>query len=176
MASKQIPVVGEAFLGSDPLVQKMIRITFGSSGFSGSNDVDVTTASVAAGVGTLGVGQLLTFADSNYRLLNIIFNVVEVFSVGAINVGVDSDPVAFASDTGAHAADFTAASIFDLRYGQSTGVGAGIPLSTVSVLFGGAWPADSDDFISLSFSGAAALGTEGHCEMYVFYLEVPDQP
>src|SRR3990167_6703432 len=98
MASKQIPVVGEAFLGSDPLVQKMIRITFGSSGFSGSNDVDVTTASVAAGVGTLGVGQLLTFADSNYRLLNIIFNVVEVFSVGAINVGVDSDPVAFALD------------------------------------------------------------------------------
>ena len=176
MASKQLPVVGEAFLGSDPLVQKMIRVTFGSSGFSGVNDVDLSTASVAAGVGTLGIGQLLTFADSNFRILNIIFNVVEAFSVGAINVGVDSDPVAFSSDTGAHAADFTATGLWDMIRGMSTSAAFGVVTSTQTAVGNGAWPADSDDFISLSYSGAATLGTEGHCEMYVFYLEVPDQP
>src|SRR3990167_5590871 len=176
MASKQIPVVGEAFLGSDPLVQKMIRVTFGSSGFSGVNDVDVTTASVAAGVGAAGVGQLLTFADSNFRITNILVNLIEAFSVAALQVGVDSDPVAFMADTLDQAFDATAVGYYDLLRSLSTGLGAGGIASTNNLVFAGAWPADSDDFISISFSGAAALGTEGHAEMYVWYIEVADQP
>jgi len=166
MASKILPVVGEAFLGSDPLVQKMIRVTFGSSGFSGVNDVDVSTA---------GGQTLLAFADSNFRILNVWFNITEAFSVGAIQVGIDTSPTIFGADTLDQAVDFTAISNYDLRYGLSTGVALASPLSSDFLTLLGV-PADSIDVVVVSFSGAGALGTEGNCEMYVFYLEVPDQP
>jgi hypothetical protein len=176
MASKQIPVVGEAFLGSDPLVQKMIRISFGSSGFSGVNDVDVNTLT---GLGGTTANNLLTFADSNFRILNIVFNVVEVFSVLGIQVGMDSDPVAFAADTLSADSNFQfdTLGIGDLLRNQSTGADApGAQLSSEYAVANGLWPGDSDDRLVFSYSGAGTLGTEGNCEVYVFYLEVPDQP
>jgi hypothetical protein len=176
MASKQLPVVGEAFLGSDPLVQKMIRITFGSSGFSGVNDVDVNTLTGLPGA---AANDLLTFADSNFRILNVVFNVVEIFSVAGIQVGVDSDPIAFAADTMSADSNinFDTLGINDIIRAQSSAdTASGAQISTEYAVFGGLWPGDSDDSIVVSFSGAGTLGTEGHCEVYVFYLEVPDQP
>jgi len=168
MASKQLPIVGEAFLGSDPLVQKMVRVTFGSSGFSGVNDVNVSTA---------GGQDLLTFADSNFMITNIIFNVVEAFSVAAIQVGADTSAVLFGADTTAAQTEsnWAAVGAWDIRDAMSTSAVTGLASTDFAVL-AGAWPADSDDSIVVSYSGAATLGTEGHCEMYVFYIETADQP
>ena len=160
MAAKSLPIVGEAFLGSDPLVVKVVRITFGSTGFSGTNDVNLTSA---------GAQNLLTFADTTFKIVDVMVNISELFSVGAINLGVDSDIDALGGDTGAFGIDFTAAAWYSVKRGLSTGVVAGYA-ATDDLLFGGVWPATSDATIQVSYSGAAAMGTEGHAEVYVFYI------
>lgn len=168
MASKQLPIVAEAFLGSEPFVAKCVKITFGSSGYSGTNDVDMTTA---------GDQDLLTFADSGFVITDIAYRVVEAFSAAFVTLGVDSDPDAIAADSDAGNAAFTvttAGNMMSARYDLSSaaGVGAGKPTSTDYAFFAGAWPADSDDSLVAGATGHSTLGTEGHLEVYVWYHEI----
>lgn len=164
MAAKSLPIVGEAFLGSDPMVQKMVKVTFGSSGFSGTNNVDITTA---------GAQDLITFADSNFVITKIYMHVVEAFSNMGMLLGVDSDPDAIITSNAAVAGIGTNAGFFDLIYACSTAAGAlytGAATAHYGLVADGLWPADSDDHIEVSFSGQGTLGTEGHAALYVYYI------
>ena len=177
MASKQIPSVGEAFLGSDPQALKVTRVTFGDPGWSGGNDVDLTTIADTNAVGSV----LITFGDSGIIITNIAFHLVEAFTTAYIVLGKDSaisDIFANSSD-GDDGIDFTqtAGVWFDLKHNFQTGVmaaAAGFGLGTDFALFSGGWPEDSGDSINIG-SNAAGTITAGHCEMYVYYLEVPLQ-
>jgi hypothetical protein len=183
MAAKQIPVIGEAFLGSDPEAVKVLRVTFGSSGFSGTNDVDIDTE--AAGV------ELVSFADSGWVISDVVINVVEVFSVAQLGVGYDSSVDAFFADTvvlglfastvaGAWSSKATTISTavasqllyeglaFHVDTNLSQGVWAQSSVGPDSV-DNTPWPLDSGDTIVANYDGASTLGTEGHAELYVYY-------
>lgn len=177
MPSKQIPAVGEAFLGSDPQALKVTRVTFGDSGWTGGNDVDLTTLADTNAVGSV----LISFGDSGIIITNIAFHLVEAFTTAFICLGPDSaisDIFADSSD-GDDGIDFTqtAGVWFDMKHDASTGVmalAAGFGLGTDFAMFSGEWPADSSDTINIGDNSAGTI-TAGHCEMYVFYLEAPLQ-
>ena len=180
MTSKQIPAVGEAFLGSDPQALKVTRVTFGDSAWSGGNDVDVTTLSASTASGD----ALITFGDSGIIITNIAFHLVESFSAAFLMIGPDSAisdilaDSASASDTGV---DFTqtAGVWWDMKHNASSGTMAaiaGFGLGTDFAMFSGEWPVDSDDSINVGWLSAGDPGiAQGHAEMYVYYLEAPIQ-
>ncbi len=180
MPSKQIPAVGEAFLGSDPQALKVTRVTFGDANWSGGNDVDITTLADTNAVGV----ELITFGDSGVIITNIAFHLVESFTTAFLVVGPDSAITdiladsASASDTGV---DFTqtAGVWWDMKHNASSGTMAaiaGFGLGTDFAMFSGEWPVDSDDSINAGWNSAGDPGiSAGHAEMYVYYLEVPLQ-
>ena len=148
MPSKQIPAVGEAFLGSDPQALKVTRVTFGDSAWSGGNDVDVTTLSAFWCVGPdSAISDIL--ADS----------------ASASDTGVDFTQTAGVWwDMKHNASSGTMAAI------------AGFGLGTDFAMFSGEWPVDSDDSINVGWLSAGDPGiAQGHAEMYVYYLEAPIQ-
>lgn len=177
MPSKQIPAVGEAFLGSDPQALKVTRVTFGDSGWSGGNDVDLTTLADTNAVGSV----LISFGDSGIIITNIAFHLVEAFTTMYICLGPDSaisDLFANSSD-GDDAIDFTqTAGVWfsikeDFNSGVMVALGGG-GLGTNFALFSGEWPIDSSDTLNIGDNSAGTI-TAGHAEMYVFYLEAPLQ-
>ena len=177
MAAKQIPVIGEAFLGSDPMADRILRVSFGDSESTLVPDVVLTTA---------GAQDLVTFGDSGYIITKMVLNIVEAFSVAAIAIGQDSLYDAFFADTLAGSAVVTSAvGVFDPRWDTDTdggqvgkawgekGLGAATAGDSDALA---PWPVDSDDSIQVSYSGAATLGTEGHGELYVFYHKLGANP
>ncbi len=177
MAAVQIPAIGEAFLGSDPQVLKVARVTFGDAGWSGGNDVDLTTIADTDAVGS----ELVTFGDSGIIITNLAFNLVEAFTTAFIVIGPDSaiSDIIADSSAGDDGVDFTqtAGVWFDAKHDWSTGVMAaasGFGLGTDFAMFSGEWPVDSDDSINIGDNSAGTI-TAGHCEMYVYYLEAPLQ-
>ena len=177
MPSKQIPAIGEAFLGSDPQVLKVTRVTFGDAGWSGGNDVDLTTIADTDAVGS----ELITFGDSGIIITNIAFNLVEAFTTAFICIGPDSAISDIMADSSVIDDDIlftnTAGVWFDMKHNAQTGTMAaiaGFGLGTDFAMFSGEWPVDSDDSINIGDNSAGTV-TAGHAEMYVFYLEAPLQ-
>jgi len=165
MAAKQLPIVGEAFLGSDPFVSKIVKVQLGASAFSGVNDVDLTTSSNQT---------LLSFADTGFFLENIAFRVVEGFSsLGELTIGNDTSPAAVLPAVGAVATalNITSAGILmDITKSLSTAVIAVLPTGTDYGLLLG-MPANSTSSLEVSWAGAA-VPTIGSLEMYVYYHEI----
>ncbi len=177
MPSIQIPAIGEAFLGSDPQVLKVARVTFGDSDWSGGNDVDLTTMADSDAAGSV----LVSFGDTGIVITNLAFHLVEAFTTAFIMIGPDSDinSLIANSSAGDDAVDFTqtAGVWFDFAHNWNTGVMAaagGFGLGTDFAMFSGEWPTDSTDTLNIGDLSAGTI-TAGHCEMYVYYLEAPLQ-
>jgi len=165
MASKQLPIVGEAFLGSDPFVKKVVKIQLGASAFSGVNDVDLTTSSNQT---------LLSFADTGFFIENVAFRVIEGFSsLGELVIGNNTSVSAILSVQGAAATgvNLTSAGILmDLTKSLSTATTAALPTaSDYGLLLG--MPQDTTSVIEASWAGAA-VPTIGSLEFYVYYHEI----
>ena len=172
MASKQIPVIGEAFLGSDPMALKVLKVTVGDCEFSGGNDVNLDSTDSGA--------TIVTFADTGVIILNIGWYVVEAFSVGSdITIGTDSSSIAWFTDSASvgMAAPWAGAG----QYNDLTSLSTGLTklVSTIAsgdtaqagqaALTSGAWPVDSDDTIVVASAGDTV--SAGHAEFYIYYLE-----
>ena len=82
MGSKQIPAVGEAFLGSDPQALKVTRVTFGDAGWSGGNDVDLTTIADTNAVGSV----LISFGDSGIIITNIAQSIPVIVFLARVGI------------------------------------------------------------------------------------------
>ena len=168
MGVKQIPSVGEAFLGSDPFVPRILRVTLGSSGYSGVNDVDIAT--------TEGGADLVTFADSGFFITDLAVRIVEIFSVNAIGIGPNSSPALWFDDldTNLFSAGTVGGLLF-LSHDLSTGAGAigGEDTAVQGLQSSSLFPPTSSASIRYTYSAADALGTEGHLELYIYYHEIP---
>lgn len=167
MAIKSIPSVGEAFLGSDPFVPKILRVTLGSSGYSGANDVDIATTEAGA--------VLVTFQDSGLIVTDLAVRIVEVFSTNIIQIGPDSD-IALWDFNDTDSGLFTSGTVSDLlnlRNELSTGDWGALTPSDFGVKSSSLFPGTSAATIKYSFSASGTLGTEGHLELYVYYHEIP---
>ena len=165
MPAKEIPSVGEAFLGSDPFVPKILRVTLGSSGYSGVNDVDLAT--------TEGGVNLVTFADTGFFITDLAVRIVEIFSVAGLGIGPDSSDRLWFDDFDTNL--FSAGTVGDLENlagTESTGAGAITP-TDFGLQSSSIFPPTSSATIQYTYSAAATLGTEGHLELYVYYHEIP---
>lgn len=168
MPVKQIPSVGEAFLGSDPFVPKILKVTFGSSGYTQAVP-DVNLATTEGGV------NLVTFADTGFFITDLAVRIVEIFSVAGLGIGPDSSDRLWFDDFDTNlfsAGTLNAGLLENLAGVASTGAGA-IAGSDFGLQSSSLFPPGSDAAIQFTYSAAATLGTEGYIEMFVYYHEIP---
>lgn len=162
MAAKNLPVVGEAFLGSDPLVSKVVRITVGDDTTDGVNDVILTTTQ----------SDILTVSDTKFMITDMKFRVIEAFSASNdLRIGVSSSASLYLGATTATLLpDFSALGWGDMQIldtaadsGMKQGAAVLNPLDQ-----GLTFPQDSDDALT---AFCATAPTNGQVEIYVFYVE-----
>ena len=180
--AKTIPVVGEAFLGSDPLVPRVLKVTYGVS----SAVVDVTADSVATAGSAAAYNELVNFADSGYIITNMIVTIEEAFSNGVIEIGQDSsavvDAVGFFPDGkpvatvlggiwNAHEEDSSLSlpesSIGTEWYGVTDTLAPHFTIAADCSFK--PWPVDSDDTIRAIFDSGVNSATQGKMALYVYY-------
>ena len=167
MTAKTIPVAGEPFLGDDPAVMKVLKITFGDS------DQDVNFND---GDSTQGLGRALCSLPYGIHVYDVGWRVITAFTAAVdLTIGVDcgSDCVFFALDsdiacTVAEPNLVTAKSFalgkgvdsFPLNLGTAQsygGVEGFTPDSDGNNLVIHCWPADTD------------WDEAGNLEVYVYY-------
>jgi len=91
--ARAIPVPGEAFLGDDPAVMKVLKVTFGDS----NQDVNINDGDT-----TVALGQILTSLPYGIHVYDVGWRVITAFNGGVdILLGVDcgSDCDYFAEDS-----------------------------------------------------------------------------
>jgi len=163
MAAKNLPVVGEAFLGSDPMALKVMRIAFGFDTTDGVNDV-ILVADTTSGSSSQ---NLLTVSDSKFVIVDLGLRVVNVFSAANdIQLGVSSSPSMFLGASTASVPPLNALGYGPIRNVDTTG-GANLLWPQENGL---SFPQDSSDAIVVDHTTA---GTNGDAELFVFYAEIP---
>jgi len=165
MAAKNLPVVGEAFLGSDPMVSKVIRIAVGVDTTDGVNDVIIADTSQL---------DILTVSDSKFMITDIKFRITAAFSAtNDIHLGVSSSASLI---LGASSATLTPSlgtvgwadmQIIDTTADSGMIAGAALLSPLANGLI---FPQDSSDALTLTAINAP---TNGEMELYVFYVETP---
>jgi hypothetical protein len=181
MAAKNLPVVGEAFLGSDPLVEKVIRISFGVDTTDGINDVIITDTSTLGTSTALSSINLLTVSDSKFMITDLGILVKTAFSAAAdLGLGVSSSPTMFMGYTVGANAMVTGHSLATAGYNpvrwrdsstsmvQINPAGSYINVDNALNL---PFPQDSSDAIVLSAQETGI--SNGEADLYVFYVELP---
>ena len=169
MAAKNLPVIGEAFLGSDPLVSKVARILVGLDTTDGVNDVIL--------VGT-ALATLLTVTDTKFMITDIKFRIVVGFTASNdFRLGVNSSPSLYCG-----AATVTQRPAFNVVAGSgwqdllpldtSADTGQMTPAShTTNPLDDGVtFPATASASI-VAFLLNAPTATVGDVEVFIFYVE-----
>jgi hypothetical protein len=164
MAAKNLPVVGEAFLGSDPLVEKVIRIAVGTDTTDGVNDVIIDTTQA----------NILTVSDSKFMITDLKFRITAAFSAANdIQLGVSSSAsLILGASTAILEPAFNAVGWHDIQINDTTADGGMIQGNAVlSPLKNGLiFPQDSSDALTMFCTVAP---TNGDMEVYVFYVETP---
>ena len=166
MAAKQLPIVGEAFLGSDPMASKVVRVAVGVDTTDGVNDIILTSDT--------GVYDVLTVADTKFMLTDIVVRVVVAFtSVDELSLGVDSSILLFGWTSASSSFDPT---VLGYQHPQvltaDTGTVFDLLSSTPNPLQTGlTFPQTSAASIVIGFDTTAA--TVGDIEIYFYYVETP---
>ena len=179
--AKTIPVVGQAFLGSDPLVPRVLKVTYGVA----SAVVDVANTAVSTGTTAAAYDELVNFADSGYIITNMYVSIEEAFTNAVIEIGCDSsvvvDSVGFfpngvpVADTPGLWNAFQEDSALAITEG---GLGTDwlavtdtiVPHFVVAADCAAAsWPVDSDDTIRAIFDSGTGAATAGKMALYVHY-------
>ena len=160
MAAKNLPVVGEAFLGSDPLVSKVVRIAVGVDTTDGINDVVITgTAS----------SVILTVSDTKWMIVGMVFRIVEAFSaVNDVQIGINGSATLYAGLATQTANAFNALGTYVLRV-----IDTGADVASGAGPFDGTTLFPTSATASLIVTPAVGLPTVGNMEMYVYYVETP---
>ena len=166
MAAKIIPIVGEAFLGSDPQVSKVVRVAVGVDTTDGVNDVIMTSDT--------GTYDVLEAADTKFMLTDIKVRVVVAFtSIDELSLGVDSSVLLFGwtsvtSNFDPTALGFQAPRVLSIGSGTAYTALDNLPYPIDNGL---TWPQVSASSIVIGFDTTAA--TVGDIEIYFFYVETP---
>ena len=164
MAAKNLPVVGEAFLGSDPLVSKVIRIAVGVDTTDGINDVILDTTQ----------NDVLTVSDSKFMITDIKFRITAAFSSASeVRLGVSSSAsLILGAATATLEPAFNAVGWHDIQILDTTADAGMIQgVAVLSPLKNGLiFPQDSSDALTMF---ATVAPTNGQMEVYVFYVETP---
>ena len=161
MAAKNLPVVGEAFLGSDPLVSKVIRIAVGTDSASGINDVVISGTASAV---------ILTVSDTKWMIVGMVFRITEAFSaVNDLQIGINGSASLYAGLAAQTSNAFDALGMYELNIvDTSSGTGP-----TYLNPFAGAVLFPTSATASLIITPAVGLPTVGNMEVYVYYVETP---
>ena len=177
MAAKNLPVVGEAFLGSDPLVHKVSRIAVGFDTTSGINDVilPLDTGSVT----------LLTVSDTKFVITDLAVLIKTAFSAaGNHTIGPNSSVDLWMSNAGPLAVDLLLTGYFPLReiLGDTAATQNQAPFRTIeqrdttidvsgAVLAFVPFPVDSSDSIVMGYN-SSGVPSNGELDLFVFYTEI----
>ena len=175
--AKNLPVTGEAFLGSDPMAHKVLRVAFGFDTTDGVNDV------ILSGVTTGVAGTLLTVSDTLFVVTDLATRVVVVASAAAtMGIGTDSAPDQFASGGGAAANEMAKGHAFStlgynkITQADSAADGEVFNAAEARPKFDAAaslvFPQDSTDSVVVTFSASTDTADTGDFELYVFYAEL----
>ena len=169
--AKNLPVVGEAFLGSDPGVSKVIKIAVGVDTTDGVNDVIL--------VGT-ALANLLTVSDTKFMITDIKFRIIENFSAtNDFRIGVNSSVSLYCDVATVTARPSFGSSAASLVGWQDM---ATVDTSADSGMISGAGgvPNPLDRGLTFPATASAVLTafaivapTIGNVELYVFYVETP---
>lgn len=187
MPAKNLPVVGEAFLGSDPLAQKVIRIAFGFDTTDGVNDVIITDH-----VGDSDAYiAILTVSDTRFLITDLALRVVASFSAASpLAIGTDSSLVHFMSgvvwSSGqggkamrlGHTLAVAGQYVPILWQDSSPAIATNVIMSNPSWAYQNAsyanvlpFPQTSVATMNISFPGDTL--TNGDAELFVWYVEIP---
>ena len=165
--ARTIPVAGEPFLGDDPAVLKVLKITFGDS----NQDVSIQQADSTAGA----LATSLVNLPYGIHVHDVGWRVITAFNGGQdILLGVDcgSDCDWFANDTDiacttANAKLKTTKSQMLQHLADSMNVGK--PISTMVLGFNGFTPdSDGNNLQAFTHSADTVLDS-GVLEVYVYY-------
>lgn len=166
MTAKTIPVAGEPFLGDDPAVMKVLKVTFGDS----LSDVNFND-----GDSTQGLGRALCSLPYGINVYDVGWRVITAFTAAVdltigVDCGSDCNFFAFDSDIKCTTADAImktlmhqsvakAVDSWPLNVGtaQAVGIRGFTPDSDGSNLMVHGWPADTD------------WDEAGELEVYVYY-------
>ena len=177
--AKTIPVVGSAFLGSDPLTPRVLKVTYGTA--TAVVDVEVTNLTTAV-TGAL-YDELVNFSDSGYLITGMKAEIIEAFTADIIEIGQDSEAVqgsvGFFLASNPHADSIgmwdaltldtlIATDAQDMVGSAWKGDSTASVFSTVTTLET-PWPDDSGDTIRAIFDSGAGVATAGKMALYVEY-------
>jgi len=162
MASKTIPFTAEPFLGDEPCVMKVAKVTYGVS--SGNPDVVASCTSDAVGLDTL------FDIPANMIIHDIGWQVTESFTNGAtLTLGPASDPDGFATAAHLGGSDAADAEIVWMKsLGLAALMGATFPTSDTAfpALAGGFTTSGTD---AIGMTSAAVTLAAGAVDVYVVY-------
>jgi len=181
--AKTIPVVGQAFLGSDPLVPRVLKVTYGAA----TAVVDVTATAVSTGTVSTAYDELVNFADSGYIITDMYVAIEEAFTAAVIEIGPDSaaaliDSVGFFPNSVPVAT--VLGGLWNAKQEDSAlaitegGIGNQWLAATDTIVPGfviaadcaaASWPVDSDDTIVCVFDSGSCAPSIGKMALYVHY-------
>ena len=170
MASATIPVKGEAFLGDDPSVLKVLKVTLGDT----ADDVTINDGDT-----TQGLGRILCSLPYGIHVYDVGWRVITAFNGGVdILLGVDcgSDCDAFAEDTDIGCT--TANALLKTSRGQaiihaladSRAGGQGITAQANAMGF--TPDSDGNNLVAHVWQGDT-VNDSGQLEVYVYYHGAP---
>ena len=166
MTARTIPVAGEAYLGDDPAVMKVLKATFGDT------NQDVT---INDGDTTVALGRPLCSLPYGIHVYDVGWRVITAFNGGVdITLGHDcgSDCDAFARDT--DIACTTARAELLTTKGQSLVSAADSDAATVILPAANGFTPDSagNNLVAHAWQGDTVTDS-GVLEVYVYYHGAP---
>lgn len=177
--AKTIPVVGSAFLGNDPLVPRILKVTFGVS----SAVVDVVATAPSTAASGAAYDELVNFADSGYLITGMRAEIIEAFTAAGLNIGQDSialeDGIGCFLATGivanvvgvydAHTMDTLMSLTPEAQWGTDFQGDSELHFFMSADSAAPPWPIDSDDTLRAIFDSGTCVASVGKMALFIEY-------